>query len=128
MEFSEATGAPGYIAAQNRGILWIRTAASRRALGIVPASIPCRPGNFCKEQGILAPEQGTRPRTNFLTLREADENNAVATWNQWSKTYMDRKDWKAAIGIFEKGLERFPDNGTLTHNIKYCREQVQKGG
>ena len=25
--------APGYIAAQNRGILWIKTAASRRALG-----------------------------------------------------------------------------------------------
>jgi hypothetical protein len=24
---------------------------------------------FGKEQGILAPEQGTRPRTNFLTLR-----------------------------------------------------------
>jgi tetratricopeptide (TPR) repeat protein len=56
------------------------------------------------------------------------ENNAVATWNQWSKTYMDRKDWAGAIGIYEKALKRFPDHGTLTHNIRYCREQLQKGG
>jgi tetratricopeptide (TPR) repeat protein len=56
------------------------------------------------------------------------ENNAVATWNQWSKTYMDRKDWTGAIGIYEKALERFPDHGTLTHNIRFCREQLQKGG
>src|SRR5271165_1377165 len=30
-------------------------------------------GIFFKEQGILAPEQGTRLRTNFLTLRMVAE-------------------------------------------------------
>ena len=39
---------------------------------------------------------------------------------------MDKKDWAGAIGVYEKALERFPDNGTLNQNLKYCREQLAK--
>ncbi|HKB40183.1 MAG TPA: hypothetical protein VKD72_27375, partial [Gemmataceae bacterium] len=54
-------------------------------------------------------------------------NNAEATWYQWSKVFMDKKDWKGAIGIYEKALERMPQSGLFQQNLRYCREQLEKG-
>ena len=40
---------------------------------------------------------------------------------------MDKKDWRGAIGIYEKALERMPESGLFKQNLKYCQEQLAKG-
>ena len=39
---------------------------------------------------------------------------------------MDRKDWKAAIEIYDKGLADLPGDSTLKQNRKYCEQQLKK--
>ena len=55
-------------------------------------------------------------------------NNAEASWYRWSKVFMDKKDWPGAIGIYERALERMPDSSLFKQNLRYCQEQLAKGG
>ena len=49
---------------------------------------------------------------------------AASVFDRWSDSLRQKGDWQGAVDIYEKALERFPNNGTLTHNLKYCREQM----
>jgi tetratricopeptide (TPR) repeat protein len=55
-------------------------------------------------------------------------NNAEATWYRWSRIFMDKKDWRGAIGIYERALERMPESSLFKQNLRYCQEQLAKGG
>jgi hypothetical protein len=36
---------------------------------------------------------------------------------------MNQKDWPAAIKVYEAAVERFPNDGSLKQNLKYCRQE-----
>jgi pentatricopeptide repeat protein len=53
-------------------------------------------------------------------------NNATVTWDQWAKTFFKAKDWEAAIQVYEKALQQFPDHKLLKQNLVYCKKQKKK--
>ncbi|OAI50286.1 hypothetical protein AYO44_05730 [Planctomycetaceae bacterium SCGC AG-212-F19] len=58
-------------------------------------------------------------------LKDDFEKQSAAVYDRWARTYF-KKDWAAAIAVYEKGLERFPSNSLLKNNVDYCREQKKK--
>jgi tetratricopeptide (TPR) repeat protein len=55
------------------------------------------------------------------------QQNARATWYSWAKTHSDAKRWDEAIGVYDRALERFPNEGVFLQNRTWCEEQKKKG-
>jgi tetratricopeptide (TPR) repeat protein len=81
-----------------------------------------RKGDWQGAVDVYAKALAKYPRNGHLV------KNAEATWYRWSKIFMDRKDWRGAVAIYEKALERMPDSRLFKQNLRYCREQLAKGG
>lgn len=65
--------------------------------------------------------------TSGLQLLPGDTHllrNAVATWHTCARPHIDNHEWPAAIEIYEKALQQFPDNGTLQNNLRYCQQHI----
>jgi hypothetical protein len=54
------------------------------------------------------------------------EKLAVLAYNQWAKTFIDKKDWDGAIAIYDKGLVRYPNQRLFEQNKAYCIEQKSR--
>lgn len=66
-------------------------------------------------------------RLKDLAEREEDvEKLAVLAYNQWAKTFIDKKDWDGAIAIYDKGLVRYPNQRLFEQNKAYCIEQKSR--
>ena len=39
---------------------------------------------------------------------------------------MQAKDWAGALGVYDKGLQQFPQNYHLSNNWKYCQNKMKK--
>ena len=53
-------------------------------------------------------------------------NNAIATWDNWAKSYFPTKEWPKAIEVYRRALERFPDNSVLRNNLEYCEAKMKE--
>ena len=60
------------------------------------------------------------PKDSLLT------RNAIVTWNLKADEFIKVKKWAEAIKVYEQGLAQFPDDSTLSQNLKYCQEQADK--
>ncbi|HJQ60562.1 MAG TPA: hypothetical protein VJ890_26900, partial [Vineibacter sp.] len=47
------------------------------------------------------------------------------SYDRWAKSFMDKKQWPEAIGIYEQGLARLPDSGLFKNNRDFCRAQMK---
>ncbi|MER8486440.1 hypothetical protein [Mesorhizobium sp. M1322] len=66
-------------------------------------------------------------RLKDLAEREADvERLAVFAYDQWARTFIDKKDWDGAIAIYDKGLARYPGQGLFKQNKAYCIKQKNR--
>lgn len=54
------------------------------------------------------------------------ERLAVFTYDRWAKTFIDKKDWDAAIAIYDKGLASYPNQRLFKQNKAYCIEQKSR--
>ena len=52
------------------------------------------------------------------------ENNIKAAYDRWANGFMEKKDWAAAITVYEKGLLQLPGDSHMKHNLEYCKQEM----
>jgi tetratricopeptide (TPR) repeat protein len=53
-------------------------------------------------------------------------NNIKAAYNGWANGHMEKKDWAAAIAVYEKGLTHLPGESLFKNNIAYCKQEMAR--
>ena len=54
---------------------------------------------------------------------DGGEKIFVLTYDRWARSKMNDKDWAAAIVVYDKGLVKFPKNGHLQNNKRFCEQE-----
>lgn len=72
------------------------------------------------EEAIAAPDEHAELLDLIHGGKDRDDVGAEA-YQLWGNTLIDKEDWPAAIAVYEKGLEKFPEASDLKQNLEFCR-------
>jgi tetratricopeptide (TPR) repeat protein len=78
-----------------------------------------RSGKYAKAIEVIAFSRELAPKEEKL------RHNTIALYDEWARVSIDRKDWAAAIRVYEQALRELPGDKHLVNNLAYCRQQAR---
>ena len=81
---------------------------------------------WLKKSGKLEPGLASELLGRFGDVRGLSKV-VVGHYHRFAKKAIDEKAWQRAIDIYEQGLVAVPTSSLFKKNIKYCRQEMNKG-
>jgi tetratricopeptide (TPR) repeat protein len=73
-------------------------------------------GKFENAATILEQARAVLPPSTLKQLSEY-------SYNKWAEDYMQKKQWRKAVDIYDRGLKFLPDSALFAQNRAYCLAQ-----
>jgi tetratricopeptide (TPR) repeat protein len=94
-----------------------------RGLGAAPAAVIGNAVTGKANQGAF--QDGVALIEEAAEILPEDRKTGLFeyVYDHWAKGFMQDKNWREAIGIYDQGLQRAPQSSVLKHNRDYCAKQ-----